>query len=277
MNKLILIVFALLVFIQLKSAIGAKPRFAPKYCLRFKFDCSSPEKKGHVCCLFPLPIEGNDLGENSSSQYKVPSVKVGVQKIRPLRIPSRRNGDDSNIDEHSSYGNNRYNVFAQNKDSSSTHAKNNQKRKEASKKKTAEKKNKTTTPKSKIKRPSTRPNRPRKPFICQRLVINCKKNPTHTCCKFEAEEAKRKQEEEEEKQKLEEIKGESNDASIEGQPDIQPEKVDTVISEVEVQSLETAPKPTTLAPKPTIKRKTIDNTPIQTITQNDVEKQLLEA
>ena len=101
-------------------------------------------------------------------------------------------------------------------------------------------------------------------------------NPTHTCCKFEAEEAKRKQEEEEEKQKLEEIKGESNDASIEGQPDIQPEKVDTVISEVEVQSLETAPKPTTLAPKPTIKRKTIDNTPIQTITQNDVEKQLLE-
>lgn len=49
-----------------------------------------------------------------------------------------------------------------------------------------------------------------------------------------------------------------------------------MISEVEVQSLETAPKPTTLAPKPTIKRKTIDNTPIQTITQNDVEKQLLE-
>lgn len=259
MNKLILLVFALLVFIQLKSAIGAKPRFAPKYCLRFKFDCSSPEKKGHVCCLFPLPIEGNDLGENSSSQYKVPSVKVGVQKIRPLRIPSRRNGDDSS------------------KDSSSTHAKNNQKRKEASKKKTEEKKRKTTTPKSKIKRPSTRPNRPRKPFICQRLVINCKKNPTHTCCKFEAEEAKRKQEEEDEKQKLEEIEGESNDASIEGQPDIQPEKVDTVISEVEVQSLETAPKPTTLAPKPTIKRKTIDNTPIQTITQNDVEKQLLEA
>ena len=101
-------------------------------------------------------------------------------------------------------------------------------------------------------------------------------NPTHTCCKFEAEEAKIKQQEEDERQKLEEIEGESNDASIEGQPDIQPEKVDTVISEVEVQSLETAPKPTTLAPKPTIKRKTIDNTPIQTITQNDVEKQLLE-
>ena len=112
--------------------------------------------------------------------------------------------------------------------------------------------------------------------ISTTLIYLFFQNPTHTCCKFEAEEAKRKQEEEDEKQKLDEIEGESNDASIEGQPDIQPEKVDTVISEVEVQSLETAPKPTTLAPKPTIKRKTIDNTPIQTITQNDVEKQLLE-
>ena len=25
----------------------------------------------------------------------VPSVAIGVQKIRPLRLPSRRNGDDS--------------------------------------------------------------------------------------------------------------------------------------------------------------------------------------
>ena len=66
MNKSLLILFTLLVFIQLKSAIGAKPRFAPKYCLRFKFDCTSPEKKGHVCCLFPLPIEGNSLGDQSS-------------------------------------------------------------------------------------------------------------------------------------------------------------------------------------------------------------------
>ena len=70
MNKSVLILFTLLVFVQLKCAFGVKPRFAPKYCLRFKFDCTSPEKKGHVCCLFPLPIEGNDLGEKSSSPYK---------------------------------------------------------------------------------------------------------------------------------------------------------------------------------------------------------------
>ena len=27
----------------------------------------------------------------------MPSVKVGVQKIRPLRIPSRRNGGDDSV------------------------------------------------------------------------------------------------------------------------------------------------------------------------------------
>jgi len=261
MNKSVLILFTLLVFVQLKCAFGVKPRFAPKYCLRFKFDCTSPEKKGHVCCLFPLPIEGNDLGEKSSTPYKVPSVKVGVQKIRPLRIPSRRNGDDSSIDS-----------------APSTHAKNNQKRKEASKKKTAEKQSKPITKKSQVKRPTTRPNRPRKPFICRRFsTANCKKNPGHTCCKFEAEEAKRKQEEENQKQ-IEEIKAESNDESVEGQGEVKPEEVETVISEVPVQSLETVSNPTPApATRPTIIRKTIDNAPISAITQNDVEKQQLEA
>jgi len=263
MNKSILVLFTLLVFVQLKCALGVKPRFAPKYCLRFKFDCTSPEKKGHVCCLFPLPIEGNDLGEKSSSPYKVPSVKVGVQKIRPLRIPSRRNGDDSVKSIESA---------------SSTHAKNQQKRKEASKKKTAEKQSKPSTKKSQIKRPTTRPNRPRKPFICRRFsTANCKKNPGHTCCKFEAEEAKRKQEEEKQKQ-IEEISEEINNESVEGQGEVKQEKVETVISEVPVQSLETVSNPTPApATRPTIQRKTIDNAPISAITQNDVEKQQLEA
>jgi len=272
MNQSVLILFTLLVFIQLKSAIGAKPRFAPKYCLRFKFDCTSPQKKGHVCCLFPLPIEGNSLGDQSSIPDTVPSVKVGVQKIRPLRIPSRRNGDDSNVDEHSSkHGTKRYDVFAQSKDhSSNTHAKNNQKRKEASKKKTEEKKIKTQ--KIQAKRPSsTRPNRPRKPFICRRLVINCKKNPTHTCCKFEAEEEKRKQEEEENNKKVEEAIVESETTSVEQEPDIvQPVEVVTVSLEENVSSL-------TTVSKPVIKRKTIDNAPISPIIQNDVERQQLEA
>ena len=101
-------------------------------------------------------------------------------------------------------------------------------------------------------------------------------NPGHTCCKFEAEEAKRKQEEENQKQ-IEEIKAESNDESVEGQGEVKPEEVETVISEVPVQSLETVSNPTSApATRPTIIRKTIDNAPISAITQNDVEKQQLE-
>ena len=101
-------------------------------------------------------------------------------------------------------------------------------------------------------------------------------NPGHTCCKFEAEEAKRKQEEEKQKQ-IEEIKEESSNESVEGQGEVKQEKVETVISEVPVQSLETVSNPTPApATRPTIQRKTIDNAPISAITQNDVEKQQLE-
>merc|ERR1719400_2602740 len=102
-------------------------------------------------------------------------------------------------------------------------------------------------------------------------------NPGHTCCKFEAEEAKRKQEEEKQKQ-IEEITEEINNESVEGQGEVKQEKVETVISEVPVQSLETVSNPTPApATRPTIQRKTIDNAPISAITQNDVEKQQLEA
>ena len=61
MKKLILILFGAVFFVHTEEVIGAKPKYAPKYCLRFKFDCTSPEKKGHVCCLFPLPIDGNGV------------------------------------------------------------------------------------------------------------------------------------------------------------------------------------------------------------------------
>jgi hypothetical protein len=30
-------------------------KFAPSYCLRFKLNCQSEQKKKHVCCLYPLP------------------------------------------------------------------------------------------------------------------------------------------------------------------------------------------------------------------------------
>ena len=44
---------------------------------------------------------------------------------------------------------------------------------ETSKKKTPAKKEKQATPKAPVKRPNS--GRPRRPFICRRLVVNCKK------------------------------------------------------------------------------------------------------
>ena len=61
MKKIILVLFGVFLLVHIKEVIGAKPKYAPKYCLRFKFDCTSAEKKGHVCCLFPLPIDGNGV------------------------------------------------------------------------------------------------------------------------------------------------------------------------------------------------------------------------
>ena len=46
------------VFISLGSGQPPPKKFAPSYCLRFKFNCQNEEKKGHVCCLFPLPENG---------------------------------------------------------------------------------------------------------------------------------------------------------------------------------------------------------------------------
>ena len=79
MRKFILIVLGVLLLIQLENVIGAKPRFAPKYCLRFKFDCTSPEKKNHVCCLFPLPIEGNELEAKSTAPET--GIKLWIMNV----------------------------------------------------------------------------------------------------------------------------------------------------------------------------------------------------
>ena len=67
MKELLAVVIGVLFMVQLQDEIEAKtPKYAPKYCLRFKFDCTSEEKKGHVCCLFPLPIDGNGLEDKTA-------------------------------------------------------------------------------------------------------------------------------------------------------------------------------------------------------------------
>merc|ERR1712110_978020 len=116
-----------------------------------------------------------------------PSAAIGVRKIRPLRLPSRRNGDESNVGQEHSSGNNRYDVFNQQKKEIKTETKkpsNTQKRKEAAKKKATTRRAKPTNTNSTPKRTSVRPKRP---IICRRLVVNCRKNAKHTCCKFQQE------------------------------------------------------------------------------------------
>ena len=46
---------------------GTAKKFAPAYCLRFKFNCNNEAKKGHVCCIYPLPENGQvtDNGHKS--------------------------------------------------------------------------------------------------------------------------------------------------------------------------------------------------------------------
>ena len=57
LRHLVLIVLAIVghQLIYHQSAGQPQRKFAPAYCLRFKFNCARPEKKGHVCCLYPLP------------------------------------------------------------------------------------------------------------------------------------------------------------------------------------------------------------------------------
>ena len=59
-------------------ADAAKRQFAPAYCVRFKFDCSSPEKKGHVCCLYPLPVDGNGI---SLSQTVGTEININLREM----------------------------------------------------------------------------------------------------------------------------------------------------------------------------------------------------
>jgi len=251
MQGFMLFVLGVFFIVQLDDVIGAKPRFAPKYCLRFKFDCSSPQKKGHVCCLFPLPLDGNKVGEETAIPDTVPSVKVGVQKIRPLRLPSRRKGDENNAgQEQSSNGNERYDVFNQKnraesqKADAKKSANNAPKLKEASQRKTPVKKENPTNSRSSAKRPSIRP---RRPFICRRLVINCEKSPKHTCCKFEAEQAKAEQAEKEELEKnnsTEEVKTDTTDTTVETPQENIAVGVSTSPIEENVESLKTLPERT---------------------------------
>jgi len=200
-----------------------------------------------------LPIDGNELEAKSTAPESVPSVAIGVQKIRPLRLPSRREGDDSQK------------VDKQSTTRSETLNNNAQKRKESSKKKTSAKKQEPARSKSPVKRPTS--GRPRRPFICRRLVVNCKKNPSHTCCKFEAEQAKRDQEDLINNTTTEEAILEAADTAVETTPAIRTDEDSTSTTEKIIESSKTVPVLN-------VEKKGINNVQI---VRNDVEKQRVEA
>lgn len=70
-------------------------KYAPQYCHQFHFNCQV--SKGHVCCRFPLPPEGHNP---NNQRNRIAGVGV---RIRPIRLPISRNGNEENenVNHHS--------------------------------------------------------------------------------------------------------------------------------------------------------------------------------
>merc|ERR1711953_769359 len=61
-------------------------KYAPNYCLRFRFNCQSESKRDHVCCLYPLP-NGNEAPSRPNNN--------AMMKFRPIRLPNRKNTEEN--------------------------------------------------------------------------------------------------------------------------------------------------------------------------------------
>ena len=135
-------------------------KYAPTYCLRFRFNCQSPEKKGHVCCLYPLP-ESADSG--ALVKPATTGGNVGNIVIRPIKLPisMRPSSNDDN--------NENINYQPERKPHSST------------------KKNRPGSNQKKSSGTTEAPGSKIRPRICLRLVVNCKSSPDHRCCQYEEE------------------------------------------------------------------------------------------
>jgi len=137
-------------------------KYAPNYCLRFRFNCQRPEKKSHVCCLYP------QNPNPSGGEEKRPSPNYGTAvKFRPVKLPKvkpKKSEDDTNEENEKDKGNS---------DKPSASLANLKKgRPEFNPKKPVLKKQH-----QKIKSKA-------RPRICQRLVVNCKQNSEHRCCQY---------------------------------------------------------------------------------------------
>ena len=73
LRHLVVVIFIVLTACNTRVVLGqplnaeTTKKFAPAYCLRFKFNCNNEAKKGHVCCIYPLPENGQvtDNGHKS--------------------------------------------------------------------------------------------------------------------------------------------------------------------------------------------------------------------
>ena len=162
----------------------APVKYAPNYCLRFRFNCNRPEKKSHVCCLYPLPENGN---ENEEEKRPTPNYGTAV-KFRPVKLPKTnpKKGDNDNSGSGNDQRGDTNPGPSRNKPSASP-ANLGKGRPKFSPSSTATSaaaaKQPPLSKPSKKSRPSKIKSGAR-PRICERLVINCSNSPEHRCCQY---------------------------------------------------------------------------------------------
>lgn len=161
----------------------APVKYAPNYCLRFRFNCNRPEKKSHVCCLYPLPENGN---ENEEEKRPTPNYGTAV-KFRPVKLPKTETKKDDN--DNTGNGNDQRaasNPVPRRNTPSASLAnlgKGRPKFSPSSAATSAAAAKKPLPKPSKKSRPSKIKSGAR-PRICERLVINCSNSPEHRCCQY---------------------------------------------------------------------------------------------
>jgi len=142
-------------------------KYAPNYCLRFRFNCDRPEKKSHVCCLYPQ--NPNPTG----GEEKRPNPNYGTAvKFRPVKLPKfkpKKTDDEGNEqpDQRDQSGGKKPSASLSNL------------------KKGRPQFNPATPTGIKKQTQKIKLKNKTRPRICKRLVVNCKKNSEHRCCQYQ--------------------------------------------------------------------------------------------
>ena len=162
----------------------APVKYAPNYCLRFRFNCNRPEKKSHVCCLYPLPENGN---ENEEEKRPTPNYGTAV-KFRPVKLPKTnpKKGDNDNSGSGNDQRGDTNPGPSRNKPSASPAnlGKGRPKFSPSSTATSAAAAKQPPLSKPSKKSTSSKIKSGVRPRICERLVIDCINSPEHRCCQY---------------------------------------------------------------------------------------------